>query len=190
MQEKPQTTLPSIAEIYNNDLMPVLQKDALFQVLVNKEPKKEWIKDHPSARKKVIVNSREEYVPMKYVPIERIEWLLTNICLKWRVEIKAANLLGNSVMVTVRLHYYDHSSNEWLWQDGIGAAPLQTDKGAGAIEFDKLKSGAVQMGAPAAESYAVKDAAEKIGKIFGRDLNRDTIISYDSLADRYDKALS
>ncbi len=186
----PATALPSIAEIYGNDLMPVIQKDALFQVLVNQPPKPEWIKDHPSAKKKVIVNGREEYVPMKYIPIERVEWLIINICLKYKVEIKDAKLLGNSIMVTVRLHYYDHSSKEWLWQDGIGAAPLQTDKGAGAIEFDKLKSGAVQMGAPAAESYAVKDAAEKIGKIFGKDLNRDTVISYDSLADRYDKAVN
>jgi hypothetical protein len=35
--------------------------------------------------------------------------------------------------------------------------------------------------APAAESYAVKDAAEKIGKIFGKDLNRKDEIIYDSL---------
>jgi len=36
--------------------------------------------------------------------------------------------------------------------------------------------------APAAESYAVKDAAEKIGKIFGKDLNRADQIVYDELA--------
>ena len=35
---------------------------------------------------------------------------------------------------------------------------------------------------PAAESYAVKDAAEKIGKIFGKDLNRADQIVYDELA--------
>jgi hypothetical protein len=32
------------------------------------------------------------------------------------------------------------------------------------------------MAAPAAESYALKDAAEKLGRIFGKDINRkDTI---------------
>jgi hypothetical protein len=36
--------------------------------------------------------------------------------------------------------------------------------------------------APAAESFAVKDAAEKIGKLFGRDLNRADQILYDELA--------
>jgi hypothetical protein len=36
---------------------------------------------------------------------------------------------------------------------------------------------------PAAESYAVKDAAEKIGRIFGKDLNRKDLLTYDSIAD-------
>ena len=46
------------------------------------------------------------------------------------------------------------------------------------------------MGAPAAESYAVKDAAEKIGKLFGKDLNRKDNINYDNLKDKYAKAMS
>lgn len=184
--EKTPTNLPSIAEIYSSDHLQVIQKDALFQTLVNQPPKTEWIKNHPIATKKI----GNAYVPIQYIPIERIEWLLTNICLKWRVEIRESKLLGNSIMITVRLHYFNHSSNEWDWQDGIGGAPLQTDKGAGAIEFDKLKSSSVQMGAPAAESYAFKDAAEKIGRLFGRDLNRDSVLEYSGIADRYEKAMS
>jgi hypothetical protein len=174
---QPKSNLPSIAEIYNNDTMPVLQKDSLFQVLVNQEPKKDWVKIHPITKE-------------PYIPIERIEWLLTNIFLKWRVEIKDSKIMANSVCVTVRLYYYDHASQEWHWQDGIGAAPLQTEKGAGAIQFDKIKSAAVQMGAPMAETFAVKDAAEKIGKLFGKDLNRKEVLSFDSLKDRYDKAVT
>lgn len=185
------TNLPTIAEIYANDALPVLQKDALFTTLVNQEPKKEWIKEHPTLKKKVVNDKgQDQYIPLKYIPIERTEWLLTNICLKWRVEIKDSKLIGNSIVVTVRLHYFNHTMNEWDWQDGIGAQPLQTDKGAGAIEFDKIKSGAVQMGAPAAESFAVKDAADKIGKLFGRDLNRDTVLTYDHIVDRYEKAMN
>lgn len=173
---KQESNLPSIAEIYNSDDMPVLQKDSLFQVLVNQPPKATWIKEHPTTKE-------------PYIPIGRIEWLLTNIFLKWRVEIKDTKLIANSVVVTVRLYYFDHSSQEWHWQDGVGAAPLQTDKGHGATDFTAIKSAAVQIGAPAAESYAVKDAAEKIGKLFGKDLNRKENISYDTLQDRYNKVM-
>jgi len=53
-----------------------------------------------------------------------------------------------------------------------------------------MKTMAIQMGAPAAESLAVKDAAEKIGRIFGRDVNRDrdkvmNDASYAGLAERF-----
>lgn len=181
-QQQTPEKLPSIAEIYSNDQMPVLRKDSLFQVLVNQDPKKDWVKVHPIIKTQT---ASGEYVPYVYLPVERVEWLLTNIFLKWRVEVKDVKLIANSVCVTVRLHYYDHSSKEWHWQDGIGAAPLQTNQGAGATDFNAIKSSAVQIGAPAAESYAFKDAAEKIGKLFGKDMNRKDVIAYDTLKDRY-----
>ncbi len=60
--------------------------------------------------------------------------------------------------------------------DGIGASPIQTAKGSAATDFTQVNTSAVQMAAPAAESYALKDAAEKLGRIFGKDINRkDTI---------------
>lgn len=169
--------LPTLADLYANDKLSAIHRDSLFQVLVNQEPKPEWIKVHPMTKD-------------EYMPIERVEWLLTNIFLKTRVEIKDSKMVGNSIVVTVRLHYFNQLDNEWSWQDGIGAAPLQTEKGSGAIEWDKIKSAAVQMGAPAAESYAVKDAAEKIGKLFGKDLNRKDNINYDNLKDKYSKAMA
>ena len=79
------------------------------------------------------------------------------------------------------MHFIDPITGQWDWQDGIGASPLQTDKGAGAIDFQKIKNGAVMMAAPSAESFAIKDAAEKLGKIFGKDLNRRDAMAYDSL---------
>jgi hypothetical protein len=39
----------------------------------------------------------------------------------------------------------------------------------------------VQKAAPAAETYAVKDAAEKFGKIFGRDVSRKGSMNYTDL---------
>jgi hypothetical protein len=120
---------------------------------------------------------------VRYIPIERIESLLTVLFIRWHVEIRQVQTIANSVVVTVRLYYLDITSDKEieLWQDGVGAAPIQTDSGAGAMEWDKTKNDAVMKAVPAAESYAVKDAAEKIGKIFGKDLNRADQIMYDTL---------
>lgn len=165
-------TMPTIAELYKKDGLPTLHETSLFQMLVNQEPKNDWLRVHPMTKG-------------AYLPIERVEWLLTQIFIKWKVEVKQIQVVANSVVVTVRLYYYNHMDKEWSWQDGIGAAPIQTDKGAGAMDWNAVKSDSVMKAAPAAESYAVKDAAEKIGKLFGKDLNRKDVLSFDSLADKY-----
>ena len=159
--------LPKLADLLSDIELKAEQND--LNILLNAPPNQKWIKDHPFAK------------GVKYIPIERIEWLLTRIFIRWNVEIKSTQLIANSVVVTIRLYYHDRLSNDTLWQDGIGACPLQTDQGAGAIEFNKIKSNAIMLAAPAAESYAIKDAAEKIGKIFGKDLNRKDEIGYESL---------
>ena len=163
--------LPKIQELYGDVAMQQKQND--LQILLNQEPHKQWIKQHPFVKN------------LKYIPIERIEWLLTRIFIKWRVEVKQTQIMANSVVITVRLHYLDVISNEWDWQEGIGAAPIQTDKDAAATDFSRVKTDAVMKAAPAAESYAVKDAAEKIGKLFGKDLNRADGITYDNLRNTF-----
>ena len=171
--------LPKLADLYSDTELKIAQND--LNILVNAEPNPGWLRDHPFAKKEVIIDGKKVKVPIKFIPIERIEWLLTRIFIRWHVEVKTVQLIANSVQVTVRLYYQDVVTKEMLWQDGIGAVALQTDSGAGAVEFDKIKSSAVQMAAPAAETYAVKDAAEKIGKFFGKDINRATQIDYTNL---------
>jgi hypothetical protein len=172
--------LPVLADLYSDTELKVAQND--LNILLNAPPAPGWLKDHPFAKVVKIIDGKKVTVPAKYIPIERIEWLLTRIFIRWNSEIKTVQLIVNSVVVTVRLYYQDVVSKEILWQDGVGAVALQTDQGAGAIEFDKIKSSAVQMAAPSAETDAIKDAAEKIGKIFGKDINRSLQIDYNNLA--------
>lgn len=160
--------LPVLQDLYNGDL--AIKKDQNdINILLNQSPAPAWIKEHPFAK------------GVKYIPIERIEYLLTRLFLQWRVEVKTVQIIANSVCVTVRLHYQNIQNDEWSWQDGIGAMAIQTDKGAGAMDWNATKSDAVMKAAPAAESYALKDAAEKLGKLFGKDLNRKDEIGYDML---------
>ena len=166
MDNKPAKVLPNIGDLYANQ--ELVTKSTALSVLMNQQPSQNWIKEHPMTK-------------LKYIPIEVIEFLLTSIFSAWKVEIKESKLIANSIVVTIRLHYLDPITSLWEWQDGIGASPIQTDKGAGATEFDKIKSAAVMMSAPAAETFAIKDAAEKLGKLFGKDLNRKDALAYDSL---------
>lgn len=161
------TKLPTLQELLI-DTEDSLKQNALT-VLLNQDPPAKWLVTHPMIR---------DY---RYIPIEKIEYLLTRIFGNWTVEIRATTIVANSVVVTVRLHVNNPINGEPMWQDGIGAAPIQTDKGAGATDWNAVKTDGVQKAAPAAESYAIKDAAEKFGKIFGRDVSRKGSMNYTDL---------
>ena len=166
--------LPKLNDLYSGSLDIKREND--LNILLNHEPKKEWIKMHPTI------------TGAKYIPIEIIEYLLTSIFIRWYVEIKNIQVIANSVVVTIRLYYQNPMDSEIRWQDGIGGSPMQTAKDASATDFSQIKSGAVMMAAPAAESYAIKDAAEKLGKLFGKDLNRKDALGYDMLGNKFDMA--
>lgn len=150
--------LPVIDELYA-DVEQAAKLNELNRLL-NCNPKPEWVKTNQFAQ-----NS-------KYIPIGIIEYLLTAIFIEYSVEVKEVKLIANSVTVTVRVRVTNPVTGKEMWQDGIGAAPLKTTKGSKATDFENIIDSAVQTGAPAAESYAIKDACEKWGRIFGKDLNR------------------
>lgn len=159
---------PTLEDLYSDKA--IINKQNQLNIILNAEPKKEWIKTHPFVKN------------LNYLPIERVEYLLTMIFTKWRVEIKEVKILANSIVTTVRVHVQDPITGEWDYQDGVGAMPIQVSKDAGsAIAFEKMNSTAIQIGSPASESFAIKDACEKFGRIFGKDLNRKDSVNYDRL---------
>lgn len=176
-------SIPKLEDLYANKGLAEQQNE--LNKLLNKNPKKEWVRKHPTVTKEIDDgNGGKVRVPLEYMAVETIEYLLTSIFIKWRLEIKDRQVMANSVVVTVRLHVQDPISNEWDWQDGIGASPMQTNKNAAATDWTQIKSAAVQMAAPAAESYAFKDAAEKFGRLFGKDLNRKDELNYQDTLDK------
>lgn len=156
MERKELITFSSLV----SDLEKASKEDKLNELL-NMQPHQSWLKQRPAGKGQG-----------KYMPIDKIELLLTSIFQRWYVEVKQTQFIGNSVVVTITLHYWVPGFNEWRKTDGVGAAPLQVDSGADATDASALKSSAVQMAAPMAKTYAIKDAAQSLGAIFGRDVNR------------------
>lgn len=170
IQKYEKRPLPKIEDLYTDLELASKQND--LNKLLNFDPKPEWIKQNKFAN-----NSN-------YIPVGIIEYLLTSIFIKWRVEVKSVQVIANSAVVAVRLYVLDPITGEWDWQDGVGASPIQTKQGAAATDFSQVNTAAVQMAVPAAESYAFKDAAEKFGKLFGKDINRAEMgVSYSQMMD-------
>lgn len=130
-----------------------------FNAILNQEPTKEWIKTLAGAN-------------IKYLPIERIEWLLTSIFGQFNYEVRNVAVIEGSITATVRVHLFNPVLGDWFFVDGVGAAAILSGEG----------DMAVALALPAAKTYAVKDAVEPLGKIFGKDLNRADQIQYDNLS--------
>lgn len=170
MMEK--NNLPKLATLHLNP-EEAFKNDQL-KALVNQPPHVSWLKKHPLAKKKLNGNT----VPSEYLPIDKIEFLLDVIFQEWKVEVLSAQVMLNSIAVTVRLHYRNPINGEWQFHDGVGAKSVQVDQGAHPSNLGAIKDAAVQMALPSAKSYAIKDAAEHIGKLFGRDVNREGTMEF------------
>jgi hypothetical protein len=159
------SNLPKIKDLYSD--ITIAQKNDAFVTLMNQQPKEEWIKVHPFIR------------GYKYLPIERIEFLLKTIFKSYRIEVLREGQSFNGVFVVVRVHYLHPLTNTWEFHDGIGASQLQTAKGTSPADLNNINNGALSMAFPMAKTIAIKDACDHFGNLFGADLNRKDVISYD-----------
>lgn len=164
---KSESNLPTLADLFSDNI-EVAGKSEGLNAILNTAPPEKWVKEHP-----MIPNWR-------YIPIDKVEFLLRKIFKRYRIEILKTAMLMNAVEVTVRVHYFNPATGEMDFQDGVGAQELQTKKETGALKMDmsNVNRGAVQMALPIAKSYAIKDACELIGNIFGGNLNRKDTIAF------------
>ncbi len=78
--------LPSLKDLVEENALT--ERENALMVLLNQDPPKDWIKKHPTTN-------------TAYLPIERVEYLLSRIFTKWWVEVKAVDCIANSVVVSV-----------------------------------------------------------------------------------------
>ena len=154
--------LPTLQELVK-DVGLYVEQDKL-NFLLNQEPPKTWIKEHPFIK------------GHKYLPIDKIEYLMRKVFKEYKIEVLREGTSFNGVFVVVRVHYKNLASNEWSYHDGIGAIHLQVKKGSSPSNLQDINNGALSMAFPLAKTLAIKDACDMFGTLFGANLNRrDTL---------------
>lgn len=135
-----------------------------FNSLINQPPPAKWVKTNPYAN-----NS-------KYLPIDKVEFLLRKIFKDVDIEVLRESVMFNAVTVTVRIHYTHPVTGNRGFKDGVGASQVQVKKGTSPADMANINNNAVEMALPKAKSQAIKDACDTLGRIFGSDLNRKDVI--------------
>lgn len=163
------SNLPTLADL-NKDIQAAFKHDQL-NTLLNQQPPQTWVKQNKFANNSL------------YLPIDKVEFLLTRIFQQWRCEVIEYKQLFNSVSCHIRLHYLNPITGEWSYHDGVGAADIQVKAGSSASELQNINRNATGMALPIAKSYALKDAAHHLGKLFGKDLNRADAVEFSGAYD-------
>lgn len=147
-----------------------------FQMFLNKAPAKSEIKINPYAN------------DSQYIPIAVIEQRLDEIYAGlWSIDRCEIQVIANSVVCTLVLSVYHPIAKVILRRSGVGAIPIQLNKGEKDMSFSTIKSDAIRKNAPAAKSQALRNAAQSLGSIFGRNLNREDIADYQPISEQVEQ---
>lgn len=132
-----------------------------------------------AAREKFLeaMNVKPEHVTKETgvdtVPISALETTLDEVYLGlWKTDNFRHQVIANEIVGTIDLHVFDPQAKIWITRSGSAAVMIRQKKDAALNDISaKIKNG-LMMDFPKLESMCLKAAAKRLGKKFGRDLNR------------------
>jgi hypothetical protein len=147
-----------------------------FQMFLNKAPAKKEIKTNPFA-------GNSQYIPIAIIE-QRLDEIYAGL---WSVTDCALQVVANSIVCSLVLEVVHPMAKITLRRAGVGAIPIQLNKDEKEMSFSTIKSDAIRKKAPAAKSQALRNAAQSLGMIFGRGLNREDVADYQPISEQVEQ---
>lgn len=148
-----------------NELM---QRIEVLTTKLNEPPNDKWLERTP--------DNKAQYIPISIIENE----LRKDFAGLVQIQLKSERRELNEYIVTATISVFHPVIAQWLHYDGIGAVQIMQDKDATLADFNTTKKkNALQLNAPKAYAEALKNAAKKIGKKYGADLNRKVEEAYE-----------
>jgi hypothetical protein len=118
----------------------------------------------------------------KYLPISYMEMKLDELYFGlWETVGFQYHLTTSEVAGRVELRVFHPIAKVWITRAGVASAPLQEHNGATGNVKAKYDPTPLEKALPHLKAECIKNAARSLGKIFGRDLNRDYEDTYKPL---------
>jgi hypothetical protein len=152
------------------ELVNELRKNAqLFLDKLNKLPDADSIDKTPDGNASTIL-------------ISHIEMLLDEYFFGlWETENFKWAVIANEIVGSIDLCFYHPVTGLRMRRTGAAAIVVMVNKGTNPLDVANKKANALDMGFPKLKSECLKNAANSLGKLFGRDLNRKKQDSYKPL---------
>jgi len=138
-----------------------------FQKKLNQEPNAEDLDKTPDGKARTL-------------PISFIEMTLDEIYLgQWETSEPTFQQIFNEVVGTIVLTVWHPITGRPMRRVGFASVVITQDKDAQIQDFNTTKKkNALDMSFPKLKAECTKNAAQTLGKIFGRDLNRKKFDNY------------
>lgn len=156
--------------IYRSDMETALAKQMdkdlfieieAFTQKLNVEPNKAWLQKTP--------DGKAEYIPIGILENQ----LRQDFAGLLQFELKSERRELNEFIVVATIKVFHPVIKQWMSYDGIGSIPIMQDAESTLDNFNSTKKkNALGKNAPNAYAEAIKNAAKKIGKKYGADINR------------------
>lgn len=153
-----------------------------FHSRLNQQPAQESIDKTPDGKAGTIL-------------ISHIEMLLDEYFFgAWETENFKWAVIANEIVGSIDLVCLHPVTNQKFRRVGaasiqimVDKAPENVNKSQWALNIENKKSNALDMGFPKLKTECLKNAANSLGKLFGRDLNRKKFDTYKPLINRKEK---
>lgn len=141
-----------------------------FTARLNQEPDPTWLHKTP--------DNKAEYIPVGIIEMNLRKDFMGLVGFTVLTERRELN----EYIVTARISVFHPVIMQWIHYDGIGAKVITQKKDTELNDFAQYKQkNALEMNAPNAYAEAIKNAAKKIGKKYGADINRKHEDSYEDV---------
>lgn len=154
MQRTPNTLVAA------NDINQFRTSCQAFIEKLNNAPGQESIDQTPDGKASTIL-------------ISHIEMLLDEYFFGlWETENFKWAVIANEIVGSIDLCFYHPVTGIRMKRTGAASVQIMVDKGTNPLEVTNKKPNALDMGFPKLKAECLKNAANSLGKMFGRDLNR------------------
>lgn len=144
-----------------------LNKLEQFQKLLNTEPQADWLVKSADGKAQTLgISHVENQLDIVYFGL-------------WSVENVNTSVVFNEITCTLELVLVHPITGHQIRRSGFASTVITQDSGAPLSTFNESKKkNALDLAFPKLKSEAIKNAAQSLGKRFGRDLNRKIEATY------------
>jgi hypothetical protein len=110
----------------------------------------------------------------KYIPISFLEMKLDELFIGlWQTENFKTQIVANEIIGSLELSYLHPNFKVWIKRVGVGGVLIRQKKDANITDIEAKIKNALTMDYPHLKAMCFRNACQSIGKLFGRDLNRE-----------------